>query len=594
MKKKEIFNIFGPDLEDILLHLARKEDHALRSPNNEAIQQINNAAGVSLENEPGLIDMDCDGDLRVEIFLRKDPDFVEIIESIEDFKMQVEKNEIQAGKKEEDLFDLLVPTPEEINNTIAEFEKSLTPIPLQIEESYLEEERDSVEEGTSLEYEETHITPGGQVIQVFPNDIVSGQVGNWYRPIELTLNMVWLPQMAACVLMIFMFSLGLMNSLKVAPNGSNAVNGAPQRDLSGISVFPEDGLLGGENSGIQGERSIPEFKVAQRLRELKLQNSELSSLPNLGDLSKLKQLGIEYEAPLKSNLPEIKLEDMDDMGLSDFDIKNPDLTKVEIFFNEEVKEKPEPYSWEGDLLYDYTAMEIIELKPQSFKPELMAYLNEINVSNEDSILIMSVKPKELMIDNNLVIEFSREFPRLSDERFKLILEEVEYNLAKEQSRGIIWENNRDFWLADTFRYLVSILNSHSGSIDSINVSCLDFDVDSTAYYPILIEDALIGGHGTHIAGLEVLSNDCVSKGVEHFEKGNFEEAIINYEMAIAINPNNVLAHCKSGVVYKELGEYDKAINAFERAIQLDASIKEALKEENFEFEIRVPALILNN
>lgn len=64
---------------------------------------------------------------------------------------------------------------------------------------------------------------------------------------------------------------------------------------------------------------------------------------------------------------------------------------------------------------------------------------------------------------------------------------------------------------------------------------------------------------------------------EFFEEGkkfslanNFEQAIINYNEAIKLNPDMVKAYNNRGVAYVETKKYDLAIADFNKAIELDS------------------------
>ena len=48
----------------------------------------------------------------------------------------------------------------------------------------------------------------------------------------------------------------------------------------------------------------------------------------------------------------------------------------------------------------------------------------------------------------------------------------------------------------------------------------------------------------------------------------FDEALQHYERAAVLQPGNSLAHCNMGVIYKEKGELENAIAAYERALAL--------------------------
>jgi len=60
-------------------------------------------------------------------------------------------------------------------------------------------------------------------------------------------------------------------------------------------------------------------------------------------------------------------------------------------------------------------------------------------------------------------------------------------------------------------------------------------------------------------------------GITYKELGEHQKAISSYEKAIQIEPNYAQAHNNLGVVFNQLGEHQKAISCYEKAIQIDPS-----------------------
>jgi Tfp pilus assembly protein PilF len=56
--------------------------------------------------------------------------------------------------------------------------------------------------------------------------------------------------------------------------------------------------------------------------------------------------------------------------------------------------------------------------------------------------------------------------------------------------------------------------------------------------------------------------------------GEFQKAIGCYEKVITINPNYADAHNNLGIIFKELGEIEKAKDCFEKAIEINPLNKE--------------------
>jgi len=60
-----------------------------------------------------------------------------------------------------------------------------------------------------------------------------------------------------------------------------------------------------------------------------------------------------------------------------------------------------------------------------------------------------------------------------------------------------------------------------------------------------------------------------NQGTTYSKKGKYNEAIKEYDKAIAINPNCTLAYYNRSVAYTKTRQYDKAINDCNKVLQLD-------------------------
>ena len=69
-------------------------------------------------------------------------------------------------------------------------------------------------------------------------------------------------------------------------------------------------------------------------------------------------------------------------------------------------------------------------------------------------------------------------------------------------------------------------------------------------------------------------------GYAYDRQGRPEEAMAQYQKVIALEPGNLFAHNNLGVLYDKKGRYDEAIREFERVLQIDTSNATAL--ENLE------------
>ena len=59
------------------------------------------------------------------------------------------------------------------------------------------------------------------------------------------------------------------------------------------------------------------------------------------------------------------------------------------------------------------------------------------------------------------------------------------------------------------------------------------------------------------------------QGYESYSAGNRQQAIIHYEKALQIDPNNVDTYISLGTIYGELNQYQQAIASYGKALQMD-------------------------
>ena len=64
-------------------------------------------------------------------------------------------------------------------------------------------------------------------------------------------------------------------------------------------------------------------------------------------------------------------------------------------------------------------------------------------------------------------------------------------------------------------------------------------------------------------------NDCLVRGLKYFAKGNYEFAIEDFNIAIALDSNNAGAYFNRGSAYYKKREHANAIVDFDKAIMLD-------------------------
>jgi membrane associated rhomboid family serine protease/uncharacterized RDD family membrane protein YckC/Tfp pilus assembly protein PilF len=68
----------------------------------------------------------------------------------------------------------------------------------------------------------------------------------------------------------------------------------------------------------------------------------------------------------------------------------------------------------------------------------------------------------------------------------------------------------------------------------------------------------------------------LSSGLGHLEAGEYAQAIADFDEAIRLNPNSVVAFMFRGYAYSALGKYDQAITDCDQAIRLDSANTAAL------------------
>jgi len=81
-----------------------------------------------------------------------------------------------------------------------------------------------------------------------------------------------------------------------------------------------------------------------------------------------------------------------------------------------------------------------------------------------------------------------------------------------------------------------------------------------------------------VIGVEINKDDAkkhFDEGVRLYNLGRYEEAIEEFDRALAINPNDMEAHNNKGYVLNMLSRYEEAIMECDKALAIDPNIKEA-------------------
>ncbi len=77
------------------------------------------------------------------------------------------------------------------------------------------------------------------------------------------------------------------------------------------------------------------------------------------------------------------------------------------------------------------------------------------------------------------------------------------------------------------------------------------------------------------ASREIVANAYINRGVAYDSKGEYDRAIEDYDKAIALNPNDASFYYNRGNTYDYKGEYDRAITDYDQAIALDPKLAPA-------------------
>ncbi len=87
--------------------------------------------------------------------------------------------------------------------------------------------------------------------------------------------------------------------------------------------------------------------------------------------------------------------------------------------------------------------------------------------------------------------------------------------------------------------------------------------------------------------IQLQSNDAgfiVSRGNAYYYKGAFDRAIENYDEAIRLNPNLALAYGNRGNVHRRIGQLEQAIRNYDKAIQLTPDDAQIFADRGLAYE----------
>ena len=75
-----------------------------------------------------------------------------------------------------------------------------------------------------------------------------------------------------------------------------------------------------------------------------------------------------------------------------------------------------------------------------------------------------------------------------------------------------------------------------------------------------------------------------NRGIGYEEKGQYDQAILEYNKALEINPRYAAAYVNRGNAYSAKGQYDQAISEFNKALEINPRYAEAYNNRGIGYE----------
>ena len=75
-----------------------------------------------------------------------------------------------------------------------------------------------------------------------------------------------------------------------------------------------------------------------------------------------------------------------------------------------------------------------------------------------------------------------------------------------------------------------------------------------------------------VAGCAADAKSYFNRGLTYHKKGQYDQAISEYNRAIAINPRYAKAYSNRGAAYMDKGQHDRAISDFTKAIEINPKL----------------------
>ena len=74
------------------------------------------------------------------------------------------------------------------------------------------------------------------------------------------------------------------------------------------------------------------------------------------------------------------------------------------------------------------------------------------------------------------------------------------------------------------------------------------------------------------------SSDYLKSGIAKAERGEYQAALIDLKKSIQIDPRNYIAYYNLGNIFRDLSDWEKAINAYTHCLNIKPNDAEALNE----------------
>ena len=126
------------------------------------------------------------------------------------------------------------------------------------------------------------------------------------------------------------------------------------------------------------------------------------------------------------------------------------------------------------------------------------------------------------------------------------------------------------------------INDHTERIESNPNDALAYFARGTAHHKAFDFDSAIADLNKVLdlnpycaAAYNSRGRAYYEKALHHCDRAQLDHAIADFTKAIAINPNSAPAYCNLGWTYEEIGEEQKAVDCYRKALEIDPSLEAA-------------------